>query len=158
MHVLYHVPDIRRAIGELGRVLRSSGIALVATNGTQHHQRLRDVFDEIVTDLSGEKVDPVLSSDRRFRLEDGQAMLEVEFKSVARYGLPRELRLTELAPVLRYLQSVRSFHESELPANVDWDEVVARVAALIQNDIAHEGSFHNPIYEGVFVCRRPRAT
>src|SRR5689334_21638778 len=36
LHMLYHVPNLERAIGELRRVLRPGGAALVTTNGPGH--------------------------------------------------------------------------------------------------------------------------
>jgi hypothetical protein len=46
------------------------------------------MFDEIVAGLTSEKVESVLASDRRFRLEDGRALLEAKFGSVVRHDLP----------------------------------------------------------------------
>ena len=42
-HMLYHVPDPRRAAAEFARVLRPGGVLLAATNGPQHLDAVADV-------------------------------------------------------------------------------------------------------------------
>ncbi len=44
IHMLYHVPDVDKAIGELRRVTGPSGVVLVATNGANHMSRFRRTF------------------------------------------------------------------------------------------------------------------
>lgn len=151
MHVLYHAPNIDLAIGELRRVTKPGGIVLVATNGADHQRAIRDVFDAAVAEISGTPV-PVLSTPRRFRLEDAARSLGNHFASVLRHDLVRELVIPESGPVVTYLESVRSFHEPKLPDGVGWDGVVGAVEARVRSEISRTGAFRNPTHAGVLVC------
>ncbi len=153
MHMLYHVPDIDLAIGELRRVTKLGGTVLIATNGSEHQRGIRDAFDASVADLSAGKAGPVLSTERRFRLEDGSDMLRSRFASVERHDLSRELVVPEVGPVVTYLESVRSFHEAKLPKDVSWEDAVGRFSQRVQDEIDRTGSFRSSVYAGVFVCR-----
>jgi SAM-dependent methyltransferase len=70
--ILYHVPDLDRALGELRRVVRPGGGRLVAvTNGRDHMQELRR--------FSG-----VAYWEHRFRREEAVDLLEQHFDRVER--------------------------------------------------------------------------
>ena len=43
--MLYHVPDVDRALGELARVLRPQGRLVVVTNGRDHLREVKELLD-----------------------------------------------------------------------------------------------------------------
>lgn len=153
MHVLHHVPHIPSAVAELRRVVRRGGSVLVSTNGSQHQRRLRELFDEVLVDLTGTPVPAVLSTERRFRLEEGGEILGTHFDSVERFDLPRELVVPDVEPVVRYLRSIRSLHEARLPDAVTWEQVVVAFEERVESEIGEKGAFRSPVHAGVFVCR-----
>jgi SAM-dependent methyltransferase len=71
--MLYHVPDVDRALGELARVLCSGGRLVAVTNSTQHLREL--------TDLGG--LGPLMD-DSVFRSENGAELLARHFARVER--------------------------------------------------------------------------
>jgi SAM-dependent methyltransferase len=71
--MLYHVPGVERALGELARVLRPGGRLVAVTNSTQHLREL--------TDLAG--LAPLMD-DSLFRSETGGKLLGGRFARVER--------------------------------------------------------------------------
>lgn len=153
MHVLYHAPDISLAVSELRRVMKMGGRVLVATNGADHQRALRDTFDRAVMEMSNKPVVSVLSSARRFRLEEAEAILSRHFDDVERHDLRAELVFPEAEPVVQYMESIRSFHEDKLPDPIAWSDVMSRFRQKVEGTIAREGSFRTPIHPGVLLCR-----
>lgn len=167
MHMLYHVPDIDRAIGELARVLSPGGIAIVATNGQGHMRQFRDLFADAVhaADPAAITADPAAITGgtdtrsavgHRFRLENGPAMLRNHFASVEPEPWQAQIRIPDAAAVLAYLDSTRAGREDSLPASVGWDAMLDAARAIIDRIIACDGAFIAGSHSGVIICRGPR--
>jgi SAM-dependent methyltransferase len=61
--MLYHVPDVDRALGELARVLRPNGRLVAVTNGRDHLREIKDLLDlePPASTFDGEDADELLS-------------------------------------------------------------------------------------------------
>ena len=90
--MLYHVPDRKRALAEIRRVLKPDGTLLAATSGAEHLQELRAVQEGV----HGEALPRVTS----FRLENGREQLDPFFESVACHRYDNALALTEVEPLV----------------------------------------------------------
>ncbi|MFO7546964.1 MAG: class I SAM-dependent methyltransferase [Trueperaceae bacterium] len=120
-HMLYHVPDIERAVSELRRVLKRDGLLYAATNGAQHLALLRVPMRELA-DLAPElTVDGTLPL--RFELESGGDLLRTAFAHVERVDRFDELIVTAVEPLMAYLWSVVHLPE---PVEPDLEERVRR--------------------------------
>src|SRR5262245_38209509 len=80
-HMLYHVPDLPRAVGELRRVLRPGGSAVVVTNGPNHTAESTVILDRALRDVAGRGVDLDLGG-RRFGPSVALRLLEPVFDRV----------------------------------------------------------------------------
>jgi SAM-dependent methyltransferase len=98
-HMLYHVPDPREAVAEIARVLRSSGTAVIATNGICN---MRELFDLRRSVFGGEHGDQVSAA---FSLDNGRSMLEAVFATVELRRYPDVLVCTEPKDIVDYLTS-----------------------------------------------------
>lgn len=97
--MLYHVPDVDRAIAEARRVLRPGGLFVAVTNGDGHVAGLR-------VEAGGS---PVVT---RFSSQNGEEQLRRHFSSVERTDLVPQAVFLDSEAALAYLRS------SEEP--VDW--------------------------------------
>jgi ubiquinone/menaquinone biosynthesis C-methylase UbiE len=157
MHMLYHVPDIDRAIGEMARVLRPDGTALAATNGDGHMREFDVLFADAVRVLRpGAVVAARPAFAYRFRLENGVPLLGRHFESVQPASWETAIRIPEPGPVIGYLDSTRASREGRLPAGVTWAAMLAAAEDLVTRVVDREGEFAVTGRSGIFICRSPR--
>lgn len=141
-HMLYHVPDIARGIGELRRVLRPNGVLYAATNSREHMQALMDLIGELDPGVD------TTHSGYRFTLENGEAPLRAAFDSVELRLFDDSLHVTQGQPLLDYILSM------PLPfRRLRTVEGQAAAFAHIQRRIAEFGSIDIGKRAGVFVCK-----
>ncbi len=129
-HMLYHVPDLSKAVAEVRRVLKPGGTLYAATNGKGHMLELYDfVRDHLADRLPG--VNFTMADTATFRsnfgLENGGAVLARQFDHVSLDTLPNNaLSVTEAEPFMAYILSTHSVQAS-LP-----EPSKAKAAALIE--------------------------
>jgi SAM-dependent methyltransferase len=151
MHMLYHVPDIPAAVAELRRVTRPGGTVLASTNSTETLTEIYDLLDAAVSRQLGRPVSarPALS----FTTESGTSLLDGQFGDVSllQYDLP--LAFPGPEPVIAYLDSTREPTVLGFGGALDFDLVLADVAARVDQAVRAEGRFRTASRGGVFVCR-----
>lgn len=96
--MLYHVPDVQKALWEVSRVLKKGGVFFCATSGE------KTVVDYIREILGGEKGLPHIS----FTLQNGAAQLAPHFSKVECLKRQDALMVTDLADLLAYIHSLAS--------------------------------------------------
>jgi ubiquinone/menaquinone biosynthesis C-methylase UbiE len=164
--VLYHVPDLDRAIAELRRVLRPGGTLLAATNGQHHMSELWRLMEQVLTRVgaSPQRATEVVERGRAasalsFRLENGAQRLRRCFSDVRLERYLDELRVTEAEPLVAYLGSLwfvermlagaATEHEHPLPCA----QVTDSVRAVVQEWLAADGVVRISKATGAFVAR-----
>jgi SAM-dependent methyltransferase len=149
--MLYHVPDLNRALDEIRRVLRPDGCLIAASNSMHTMPEFDTLARRACTLLGYPKQDfkPVSTA---FALENGPAMLAHHFRAVARYDIPSVFHFPEVAPVLDYLNSTRSLREPQLPAEIKWDDYMDVMEKQITRLIAHFGELQVHKLTGVLVA------
>ncbi len=141
-HMLYHVPDIDRAILEIQRVLKPDGVLVAATNSIQSMPEFSALFRRGLLLLStpgqvySQQPPPVQES---FALENGTRILSRHFYAVVRYDLPSTLVFPSIEPVMAYLESTRSIREPQLPDTIQWDELMLIIRDQINRVLNHFG-------------------
>ena len=92
--MLYHVPDVDRALAELARVLRSEGRLVAATVSVDH---LRELWTLVGRDRSAEAIP--------FLAEEGEQRLRRFFARVERRDVRGTLRFPDAGAVRAYVGS-----------------------------------------------------
>ena len=151
MHMLYHVPDIPKAVAELRRVVRPGGTLLVSANAAGGMAELHRLRWESIAAVADRPVEP-WSWFARFNLDNGVALLRESFDQVELRPSERELHIPDPDPVVAFLDS-QSLPAGAVPADVDWAEVVTEMRRRAATRIAEEGYFGVTIRMGVLVCR-----
>jgi SAM-dependent methyltransferase len=149
MHMLYHVPDIDRAISELRRVVRPGGTAMVTTNGPGHTREVKQLFAAAAHRLSGVQVD-VDWDTRRFAPAEAQRLLGAVFNSITVYEMSDTMPVRDPSVLVDYVASWPP-ESVGLRAGPQWNEVMASVAALVAAHFAAHESF--PVSSRVAILR-----
>jgi ubiquinone/menaquinone biosynthesis C-methylase UbiE len=102
-HMLYHVPDRKKAFAEIHRVLKAGGRFYASTNGRGHVHELSDLTSRFDADLSSWG----WHSPETFLLENGAAQMSQWFAQIALRRYEDSLIVTEAAPLVDYLLSGR---------------------------------------------------
>ncbi|MBI5354630.1 MAG: class I SAM-dependent methyltransferase [Chloroflexi bacterium] len=107
-HMLYHVPDLNKALAEIKRVLKKDGCLIATTGGESHMKEITDWLRRLDKDHD---FSPFTLS---FTLENGAEQLEKFFSKVTMSRYEDSLLVTEVGPLMDYLRSaIRSSEVSE---------------------------------------------
>jgi ubiquinone/menaquinone biosynthesis C-methylase UbiE len=145
-HMLYHVEDIDGAVRELRRVTRAGGCVLAVTNARAHFAE----FDALLAEVSGR--DAWWRPSHRFTLENGVARFEIVFDSVSVVRFEGELRVPDVAPVMRFARSMRDLSGGGYDDSA-WATLMHDLEQRVGDVIAAAGEFVTYTESGVLVCR-----
>ncbi len=121
-HMLYHVPDISKALAGIRRVLTPDGCLFAATNGVSHMQEFHDLIRIFDSDYFG--------FSQSFTLENGRDILKSHFEDVNLLRYENSLIVTEVMPLFDYLLSTINLNEL--------DEEQIRQIEYLKSSIATE--------------------
>lgn len=103
--MLYHVPDIDRALGEIARVLRPGGRLVAVTNGQEHLAELRALLGAV--------------GDRSFTEATAERQLAAHFARVECRDASGWIDFPNRAEVASYVEASRGLWERDVPASFD---------------------------------------
>lgn len=100
--MLYHVPDLERALAEVRRVLADGGVLAVATNGDQH-------LADLMREAGGE---PLIT---QFSSENGAQALRRHFDDVSQWDVTTWATFPDHSAATAYLRSFDARLADQLP-------------------------------------------
>jgi SAM-dependent methyltransferase len=130
-HMLYHAPDIDRAIRELYRVVKPDGRVATATNGVGHMRQMGELLEN---HLPGYR-DGHRSQVRRYALENAPELLHMRFRTVEKLIYEDHLHITRVQPLLDYINSLWDAYEPGHP------QVYEQITRQVQAEIDQQGYF-----------------
>jgi len=154
-HMLYHVPDIPRAIGELYRTLKKGGWLLATTNSRTTMEEL-DSLHQRALGLSDRRLEHPA---HRFSLENGEQFLRRYFTEVTIHPFSDSLEFTEAEPLLRYYASgliyldAKGRYNPGLPAE-EWNRRRQMMGDMVQKEIEERGKFVVSKVSGAFLAQK----
>lgn len=140
-HMLYHVPNVSRALAEFRRVLKRGGTLYAATNGAGHLQEIHT----LVASLKGHAD---FAPERGFSLENGAAQLQAFFSHVTRLDHPNALRVTHADSLIAYVLSWDGYGITP----TDY-ALIQELRRRVQNEIDSRGAFFITKSVGMFIAR-----
>lgn len=138
-HMLYHVPDIPRALVEIRRVLKPSGKFYAAANGPAH---MREYY-QLASDFLGTGS---WSTFEQFRLDNGAEQIGKAFARVERFDYEDALVVTEVEPLVAYAMS------GLVGTQLIGAERETALREFIAERIARAGAFHITKSTGLFIA------
>ncbi len=149
-HMLYHVPDIRRALEEMRRVVKPGGRVLITTNAADHSVRLDDLHARAARELG--LTPTVASPTRRFNL-DHLPLVRAVFPNAETHHLPNAFLFPTVDATLRYYASGRIDSIERRPDDASHREpLLGRMRELVGELVAREGGFRVPKNAGYFLA------
>ncbi|MBC8061624.1 MAG: methyltransferase domain-containing protein [Clostridiaceae bacterium] len=123
-HVLSHVSDIDKVLGEIYRVTKDGGHIYASTVGQNHMKEMRDIIEDFDSkDITTES----WGLTEKFQLENGYEKVNKFFKAVELVRYSDNLVVTEARPLIDYIFSVpgnvkQIFNEEKLNKLIDYLE------------------------------------
>jgi ubiquinone/menaquinone biosynthesis C-methylase UbiE len=142
-HMLYHVPDLPRALAEIRRVLKPGGRFYATTLGREHMREL----DELIWKCWPNSVWKGLGKSTSFILENGQEVLAPFFAQITKHIYEDALAVTEAEPLADYAFSIKL---GSLLSSQDREAFIK----LLRQELAERGPIHITNASGMFEARK----
>jgi len=144
-HMLYHVPEIAKALSEIARVLKPAGVLMAATNGAHHMHALDHLLETFDPVYRGEHA---MSSS--FTLQNGAGQLKRYFEEVEMIPYQSDLWVTDAALLADYAWSTPKVQILFRP------EQKESLKRFFERRIDAFGGIYIRKETGLFIARKPR--
>lgn len=141
-HMLFHVPDLSKALSEICRVLRAGGLFYAATDS---NEGIRPYLHDVLTRFDSSN--KAFTEKFSFNLENGMEMLQDLFTSVHKFEYDFPLSVTDTKDLMKWFASTTDI--SGYTA-----EYYNELYSYFENIRKKEGNIIIPKKSGMFVCSK----
>lgn len=145
-HMLYHAPQVERAIAELHRVLKPGGRLYAATNGEHHLLEMAQLVERAWRPTADQVQAEFARSITNFSLQSGGEKLARSFASVQIRRYRDSLHVTDPQAILDFVTSSSVFR---LPTGGE-----PRLRKLLEQEIVAAGAVNIRKDSGMFIATR----
>jgi SAM-dependent methyltransferase len=149
-HMIYHLPDIPRALEEMYRVLVSDGCLYATTNDDDHLKEIVELVHSIEPSLVFGSRDLLEDGIIPFGMGNGAGLLSKVFDEVEKYAFDDELVITDAQPLVEYILSFPGNAHEVFSHEDKLTELIARIEEKIRN----EGAFKATKSAGMFIATK----
>lgn len=142
--MLYHIPDRKKAISEISRILKDGGTLYASTFSSNNMKE----FTTLLKDYDNKLYNPIEPFARAFGLENGEEQLKESFKDVEMIHYVDSLEVTEAKPIVDYVLSFGSIKE-----NIDGDTLKG-LEEYLNNILNKEGMIKISKKSGIFIAKK----
>ncbi len=151
-HMLYHVPDLPRALSEIARVLKPGGALYATTVGRDHLREMGRMLN--VLDPSHPPDEPVWSGPG-FLLDDGAEKLSPHLSEISLRRYEDALVVTEAKPLVDYLLSGSAAAVAAEGMGVEeFRRRTLDLTVALEKELSSRGDIRITKDAGMFVARR----
>lgn len=98
-HMLYHVPDIEKALSEIKRVLKKDGVFYATANSSNSFIELNEIIESFDSNLI------INGANKKFGMESGQVILNKYFNEIKTEVFEGKIVVAEVEPIVSYVAS-----------------------------------------------------
>ena len=138
-HMLFHVPDLNKALQEVNRVLKKGGYFYSATDG---NGGMRPFLHEAIKQFNPES--KAFTEQLPFNLQNGKEILERYFPIVERFHYENVLAITKTEDLMEWLKSTTSISGFS-------EENLADLYKYFENIRVKDGAINIPRETGLFI-------
>lgn len=137
-HMLYHVPNIDKAISEIKRVMKKEGCFYTTTFGENSLIELQDIYKEFSNEFKFQ-----YTKDCSFTMENGENVLKTQFINIKKLFYKDSLEVTEINDLMEYIISY-----NKVP-----DEIYKKIYEKIKSKFNENNVFKIKKEQGMFICK-----
>ena len=138
-HMLFHVPDLNKALLEVNRVLKKGGYFYAATDG---NGGMRPFLHEAIKQF--DPTNEAFTEKLPFNLQNGKEILEKYFNSVEKHEYENTLAITKTEDLIEWLKSTKSISGFS-------EENLAKLYNYFEDIRLKNGAINIPRETGVFI-------
>lgn len=141
-HMLFHVPNLNKALLEVNRVLKEGGYFYSATDG---NGGMRPFLHNAIVKF--EPTSTAFTEQLSFNLQNGSGILSKYFKNVERFDYENTLAITNTQDLIEWLKSTKSISGYS-------EESLLNVYNYFEDIKVKEGAINIPRETGVFISTK----